>query len=135
MAALRILIVDDNSLVRSGIRILLETHQNWRVCGEAANGIEAIAQAVALKPDLILLDISMPELDGLKALPLMRRRVPDAAIIILTLHESLSLARIAAHWGIGGYVTKSVVATELVPLIESLEEHAHAPHHMESHGG
>ena len=130
MAPLRILIVDDNSLVRSGIRILLETHENWAVCGEAANGVEAIAQAVALKPDVILLDISMPELDGIKALPLMRRRVPEAAIIILTLHESLNLARIAAHWGIGGYVTKSVLATDLVPLIESLEERANTLHHI-----
>ena len=130
MATIRILIADDNSLVRSGIRILLETHKKWMVCGEATNGIEVIAQAVALKPDVILLDISMPELDGLKALPLLRERVPDAAVIVLTLHESLDMARIAAHWGVSAYVTKSVLTTDLVPIIEKLEEQENVPYHM-----
>ena len=121
MASLRILMADDNRRVRSGVKVLLELHRGWTVCGEAANGIEAIAQAAALKPDLILLDLSMPELDGLTALPLIRQQAPNAAIILLTLHESLDLARTAAGLGVVAYIAKSLVTSELIPTIEHLQ--------------
>lgn len=120
MASLRILIADDNPLVRLAIRLLLESHHDWIICGEAANGFEAVEQAAALKPDVILLDITMPELDGLTAVPLIRKRAPETQIIILTLHESLDMARTAALMGATVYITKSLITDALVPAIESL---------------
>ena len=121
MESLRILIADDQPLVRTGLRMLLERHRDWTICGEAEDGIEAVEQAVALKPDVILLDISMPKLDGLMAVPLIRERVPDASIIILTLYQSVSMERIAAHAGATVYITKSLLTRDLVPAIESLQ--------------
>ena len=121
MVSLRILIADDKPLVRTGLRMLLERHQDWTICGEAEDGIEAVEQSVALKPDVILLDISMPKLDGLTAVPLIREKVPDAAIIILTLYQSVNMARIAAHAGATAYITKSLLTKNLVPAIENLQ--------------
>src|SRR5579872_1792522 len=99
MEELHILIADDKPLVRSGLRLLLERHEGWVVCGEAEDGVQAIEQAEALKPDVILLDISMPRLDGLTATPIIREKAPDTAIVVLTLHESVNIARLAAHEG------------------------------------
>lgn len=121
MASLRLLIADDNPSVRVGIRMLLESHPDWIVCGEAAKGVEAVEQAAALKPDVILLDIAMPELDGLTAVPLIRQRAPGTQIIILTLHESLDTARTAALRGATVYIAKSLITDALVPAIESLQ--------------
>jgi two-component system response regulator NreC len=121
MASLRILIADDNPLVRYGLRILLERQQDWTVCGEAADGLDTLEKAMKLKPNVILLDISMPKLDGLKALPLLRDKVPDSDIIILTLFESLDMARIAASAGARAYVAKSLLVSDLVPAIEALQ--------------
>ena len=119
--SLRILISDDEPLVRTGLRMLLERHQDWTICGEAGDGIEGVEQAVVLKPDILLLDISMPKLDGLSAVPLIREKIPDSDIVILTLHESLEMARIAAKAGARAYVTKSSLSTELIPTIEALQ--------------
>jgi two-component system response regulator NreC len=121
MTSLRILIADDQPLVRVGLRMLVEQHDGWIVCGEAADGLEALEKATNLKPDVILLDISMPKLDGLSALPTIRKQIPDSDIVILTLHESLDMARIAAEAGAQAYVTKSRLSTELVPAIEALQ--------------
>jgi DNA-binding NarL/FixJ family response regulator len=121
MTSLRILIADDKPLVRCGLRILVERHDGWIVCGEAADGLETVEQATNLKPDVILLDISMPKLDGLSAMPLIRATIPESDIVILTLHESLEMARIAASAGARAYITKSRLSTELVPAIEALQ--------------
>jgi DNA-binding NarL/FixJ family response regulator len=120
MAPLRILIADDMPLVRSGIRILLQPHEDWIICGEAADGVEAVEMAGELKPDVILLDISMPKLDGLMALPLIREKTPDSQIIILTLHQSLEMARIASKAGATAYISKSSL-NELLPTLEALQ--------------
>jgi DNA-binding NarL/FixJ family response regulator len=121
MGALRILIADDNPLVRCGLRIIIERQEGWTVCGEAADGLDALDQATRLKPDVILLDISMPKLDGLNALPLLREQVPESDIVILTLLECVDIARIAANAGARAYVTKSLLMTDLVPTIEALQ--------------
>lgn len=120
MAPLQILIVDDKPHVRSGIRMLLQKHQDWTICGEASDGIEAIRQAEKLKPDVILLDISMPKMDGLTALPLIREKSPQSQIIVLTLHESLDTARVASSVGARAYITKSLI-NELLPALEALQ--------------
>ena len=120
MAPLQILIVDDKPHVRSGIRMLLQKHQDWTICGEASDGIEAVRQAEKLKPDVILLDISMPKMDGLTALPLIREKSPESQIIVLTLHESLGTARVASSVGVHAYITKSLI-NELLPALEALQ--------------
>ena len=100
---------------------MIEKHEGWVVCGEAVDGIEAIEKAAELKPDLVLLDISMPNLDGLSALPQIREHSPDAAILILTIYESLDIARLASAAGASGYIAKSLAASELVPEIQKVE--------------
>jgi DNA-binding NarL/FixJ family response regulator len=120
VAPLQILIVDDQPLVRSGIRLLLQTHQEWTICGEAGDGIEAIERASEFKPDVILLDVSMPKMDGLTALPRIREKSPSSQIIVLTLHESLDNARTASSVGADAYITKSLLK-ELLPTLEHLQ--------------
>ena len=98
----RILIADDNRPFRTFLKTLLEQHDDWSVCGVAKNGDEAVQKAIELKPDFILLDIEMPKLDGLSACRLIRERVPMSEILILTVYESLDLARSAAESGACG---------------------------------
>jgi DNA-binding NarL/FixJ family response regulator len=119
VAPLQILIVDDKPHVRIGIRMLLHTHQDWSICGEAGDGFEAVEKAAELRPDVILLDISMPKMDGLTALPLIREKSPESQIIVLTLHESLDTARAASRAGAHAYIAKSLM-NELLPALEAL---------------
>jgi DNA-binding NarL/FixJ family response regulator len=120
VAPLQILIVDDKPNVRSGIRMLLRKHEDWTICAEAADGIEAVRKAAEFKPDVILLDISMPNMDGLTALPLIRDVSPESQIIVLTLHESLDTARAASRVGANAYIAKSLM-NELLPALEALQ--------------
>ncbi len=125
MSNIRILIVDDKQLVRNGLRLFLELHEGMTVCGEASDGLEGIKKAFELKPDVILLDLSMPTLDGLKAAQLIREGSPQAQILIVTNYHSLEAARIAAEVGASGYVTKTLIPSELVPAIEeAVRKHA-----------
>lgn len=120
MSNIRILIVDDKQLVRSGLKMFLELHEGMTVCGEASDGLEGIKKAFKLQPDVILLDLSMPNLDGLKAAELIREGSPEAEIVIVTNHHSLEAARLAAHLGVSGFVTKSLITSTLVPTIEKV---------------
>jgi two-component system, NarL family, nitrate/nitrite response regulator NarL len=123
----RILIADDNSLVRAGLRLLLGQRSDWSVCGEASNGREAVKKAVELKPDVILLDISMPMMDGLTAAEQIRRKVPESEIIIVTLCESLDMARYAAQTGVRAYISKSNVSSDLEAAIDAATQHELMP--------
>jgi DNA-binding NarL/FixJ family response regulator len=120
MSNIRILIVDDKQLVRNGLRIFLELHDGLTVCGEASDGLDGIKKAFELRPDVILLDLNMPTLDGLKAARLIREGSPKAEILIVTSYHSLEAARIAAEVGASGFVTKSLITTDLVPAIEEV---------------
>jgi len=122
----RILIADDNRPFRTFLKTLLEQHDDWSVCGVAKNGDEAVQKAIELKPDFILLDIEMPKLDGLSACRLIRERVPMSEILILTVYESLDLARSAAESGACGYVSKSSISRDLIPAIEAMMSHGPA---------
>ena len=88
MSALRILIADDHDVTRRGVRALFENHPGWEVCGEAADGREAIACAAQLKPDLVLLDIAMPNLNGIEATRQILRAAPETRVLILTMHDA-----------------------------------------------
>jgi DNA-binding NarL/FixJ family response regulator len=113
----RILIVDDSSLVRQRLRDLLQQHPNWHVCGEAANGRDAIEKVQELNPDVIVLDFLMPEMDGLQAAREIGRVVPTIPILMFTMHMSRQLMQEARKVGIRGAVAKSDVAR----VIQGLE--------------
>jgi DNA-binding NarL/FixJ family response regulator len=117
---LRILLADDHELVRRGIRGLLSSKRNWKVVAEARDGLEAIEKAKKLKPDVIILDIDMPKLNGLEATPLLRQAAPDTKIVVLTLHESGEMVRRALEAGAQGFVLKSDLAERLVTAVQEI---------------
>jgi DNA-binding NarL/FixJ family response regulator len=120
---IRILVADDHELVRRGIRALLETESGWTVCAEAANGRDAVEMAVATRPDVAILDISMPELNGVEAARQIRRAVPQCQILILTMHESEQVLREALVAGARGFVLKSDAGRNLVTAVDALHHH------------
>lgn len=120
---IRILVADDHELVRRGIRALLEMESGWKVCAEAANGRDAVEMAVATRPDVAILDISMPELNGVEAARQIRRSVPQCQILILTMHESEQMLREALVAGARGFVLKSDAGRNLVTAVDALHHH------------
>jgi len=122
MNSMRVLIADDHEVVRRGIRTLLEARPEWEVCGEAATGREAIEKAQELRPDLVLLDITMPDLDGLEAIPQILDVCPGAKILVLTMHESGEVATKALAAGASGLVLKSDAAHDLVTAVQAMEQ-------------
>jgi len=115
----RILIADDHDVVRQGVRAVLEAEPEWIVCGEATNGREAVAKAVELRPEIVVLDVSMPELNGLEATRQIRRVVPTK-ILILTVHESDQVVTEVLDAGADGYVLKTDAGRKLVEAIRAL---------------
>src|SRR3954467_1128262 len=89
----RILLADDHDMVRRGVRSLLEAHPGWQVCGEATNGREAVSLAARLKPDIAVLDLEMPELNGLEATRQIKRKLPATEVLIYSIHETEQLIR------------------------------------------
>jgi DNA-binding NarL/FixJ family response regulator len=118
----RILIVDDSSLVRERLRDLLQQHPNWDVCGEAANGRDAIERVQELNPDVIVLDFLMPGMDGLQAAREIGKVVPSTPILMFTMHMSRQLMQEARKVGIQGAVAKSDV-TRVIEGLEALLRH------------
>jgi DNA-binding NarL/FixJ family response regulator len=117
---LRILIADDHGLVRRGAREVLHTRHGWRVVGETANGREAVAKAVELKPDVAVIDIGMPELDGIEATRQIRKAVPETKILVLTMNESDYMIRRALDAGANGYLLKSDLTDSLPKAVEAI---------------
>jgi DNA-binding NarL/FixJ family response regulator len=119
---LRILLADDHGLVRRGARALLQDHRGWRVVGEAVDGGEAVQKAIALKPDVAIVDISMPEFDGIEATRRIREAVPDTNVLVLSLHESDEMVRHALDAGARGYILKSDLTECLVKAVKAVSE-------------
>ncbi len=119
MKKARILIVDDHGVVRSGVRALLKSSPAYRVVAEAADGEEAVALAVRHKPDIVMMDISMPRVNGIEATKTLRREVPEAKVIILTVHEDEEYVYQMLKAGASGYVLKSAGKREIFAAIES----------------
>jgi DNA-binding NarL/FixJ family response regulator len=122
MNQLRILVADDHEIVRRGICELLSTHSGWQVCGEAADGRAAVEQVKQLKPDIVILDIGMPNLNGLDAARQILHYNPPQRVLILTITDTEQVVREVLHTGAKGYLSKSDAAKDLVSAVESLEQ-------------
>lgn len=117
---IRVLLADDHAVLRSGLRLLLTGQNEFEVVGEACSGTETLSLAEQLQPDLILLDLSMPGLGGLDTLPALRKLVPSAQILILTMHDDPQYLRQALSHGATGYVLKKAADTELISAIHAV---------------
>ena len=117
---MQILVVDDHAILRSGLRLLIDAQPTLNVVGEAGSGADAVAQARTLQPDLILLDLSMPDGDGLSIIATLRSVAPQARILILTMHDDTSHLRQALDAGASGYVLKNAVDQELLMAIRAV---------------
>ena len=119
---IKLLIVDDHAVVRSGLRMLLHGRHDIHVVGEAADGEEAIDRVEALQPNVVLMDLSMPGMDGMTAVGELRRRVPELGILVLTMHDDDEYLFRAIHQGASGYILKNAPHEELVTAIQTVAE-------------
>jgi len=122
VVGLRILVVDDEQAIRTALQRLLSSHEGWAVVGTASDGVEAIAKAKELKPDVIVMDISMPQMNGLSATPQIKRAVPDAEVLIFSQYAIHGMIQQAEEAGASGYLLKSQTRS-IIPAIEALAEH------------
>jgi DNA-binding NarL/FixJ family response regulator len=120
---LRILVADDHDIIRRGLKELLTARPGWEVCAEAKTGREAVTLAEQLKPDVVVMDISMPDLNGLEAARKIRKSLPKCEILILTLHFSDQLVREIVEAGVRAYIMKSDADRDLVAAVEALSNH------------
>lgn len=115
-----ILLADDHDLMRRGIRSLLEGNKDIEVCGEARNGVEAVDKAKALRPDVVILDVSMPQMDGPEAARRIRRHLPDTKILAFTIYDTDEIVRDMLDAGAHGFILKSDAATHLASAVEAV---------------
>lgn len=123
MAKVRILVADDHEVVRRGFRALLEARPEWEVCGEAVTGREAVEKAAQTRPDVVVMDISMPELNGLEATRQIVKAAPQVEVLILTIHDSEELVPEVLKAGARGYVLKSDAGKDLVAAVDAVRRH------------
>ena len=110
----RVIVVDDHAVIRRGVQGILHSFPEWELCGEAENGEEGVKLAQSVKPEVVIMDVSMPGLNGLEATRIIHQLLPDTKILLLTLHSSTELVRSAFRAGARGYVLKSDAEQELV---------------------
>ena len=118
---LRILIADDHEVVRRGLCMLLQTHEGWEVCGEAKDGREVVEKAKQVRPDVVILDVGMPNLNGLAATRQLLQQNPQQKVIVLTITDSDHVIREALDAGARGFVLKSDAARDLISAVEALQ--------------
>lgn len=119
MGVLRILIADDHPGIRRSLKSLVLSHMEWDVCGEATDGIQALERTKELRPDVTLLDVSMPRMNGIEAASRIHQEFPKTQILIVTQYDTPEMARLAHEVGARGYIPKSEIWSALVPAIES----------------
>ena len=119
----RILIADDHDVVRSGVRSILEAQEGWEVVGEAENGKDAVDQALATRPDIVVLDYALPVMNGIEATRQIRARVAGAEVLIFTMHDTATLVREVLEAGAKGFLLKSDARKFLIAAVESLAAH------------
>ena len=120
---MRILVADDHAVVRAGVRGLLAERPEWEVCGEAATGREAVAKAVQFRPDLVIMDMSMPDGDGLEATRQVREQVPECEVLVLSVYESEKFVRDVVAAGAKGYLSKTDTGQNLIQAVEAVGRH------------
>jgi DNA-binding NarL/FixJ family response regulator len=120
---IQILLADDHNIVRKGLRKTLEENQEWHVCGEACDGREAVKLALDLKPDIVVLDLTMPELNGIEATRQIKNSLPKTEVLIFTMHETEEMILSAFQAGARGFVLKSADELELVEAIKVISRH------------
>jgi two-component system response regulator NreC len=123
MIKTRILIADDHALMRDGLKLLLEKEPGWEVCGVAKTGKEAVHQAKELRPDIIVLDMSMPELTGLEAARQIKKALPETELLIFTANENEEVVRQVFDVGAKSYIRKADAPSHLLDAIKSLRQH------------
>lgn len=123
MTSVRIVVVDDHAVVRRGVRALLEGQPGWEVIAEATTGREAVEAAKRLQPDVVVMDMSLPELNGLDATRQILKESPRTEVLVLTMHHSEELARDVLQAGARGYVLKSDADESLVAAVDTLRQH------------
>lgn len=123
MPPLRILVADDHQVVRTGLRALLESKTGWQVCAEAANGREAVEKASAFRPEVAVLDIGMPLLNGVEATRQIRKVSPETEVLILTMHDSEQMIQGVLDAGARGYILKDDADRNLLAAVEAVRKH------------
>jgi DNA-binding NarL/FixJ family response regulator len=113
----RVLIVDDHAFIRRGVETILQSFPEWEVCGEASNGSDAVHLANQLSPEVVLMDVTMPGMNGLEATRIIRKQHPDVKVILLTLHESSEVLRSGFRAGANGYLLKADAEEELMKAL------------------
>src|SRR5579883_2193516 len=119
---LRILLADDHDILRQGLKLLLEAQPDLHVVGEARTGRNTVEQVTAVQPDIVVLDISMPDMDGLEACQHIRRQHPDIQVLILTMHESEEYFLEALRMGATGYLVKKAAPAELCAAVRTIAQ-------------
>jgi DNA-binding NarL/FixJ family response regulator len=122
LSRLRILLTEDHEVVRRGIRSLIEAHTEWEVCAEAEDGAQAVQRTIELQPDVLIIDMSMPLLNGLQATCQILRQLPNQRILLLTMYESETLFRNALQVGVRGVVLKRDASLNLMRALEALAQ-------------
>ncbi|WP_263384705.1 response regulator [Granulicella arctica] len=125
MPELNVLIADDHELIRRGVRDLLAMRTHWRVVGEACDGVEAVEKAVRLRPDIAILDFSMPRMNGPDAAAIIAKQVPEMGVIVLTMHDSEDVIRQVLRAGAHGMVLKSDADRNLLSAVEAVAAKRH----------
>jgi two-component system, NarL family, nitrate/nitrite response regulator NarL len=116
----RILIADDHEVVRRRFCSLLESHDDFQIVGEASNGAEAVKKTLALNPDIVLLDVTMPVMDGISAARIIHKDRPGIPILIISMHEGAEMVRAVQSAGAQAFVSKSDIGTSLLPAVDAL---------------
>ena len=122
MSKIRVLLADDHAIVREGVRMLLESQPDMEVVGEATDGREAVAKAGLLRPDIVLMDISMPNMSGLEACRVIKQESPQVQVLALTIHESYEYFFRILNCGASGYVVKGATSQELLAAIRAVHQ-------------